>query len=410
MERLLNKVKISERALPAVLAAGVRVRDSSLPLVLVPNKKRDRCSVYFVKREKGQDSAKWLKVGVWPDVSVSVVKVVAKQLLADKALGKPLQQAALDSQYHQFEKYGAVLDWYLADALTAKALSTSRGRNVRTIINKHIKPALADYELSKLCEPVIKNKLVDPLSKAGYAISYIDLICRTTRQVLSAAVRAKVVPVNPLVGMTLRSFTTAKVKPKKAAYHAGQLLTVIAAIRKEPRAWVRVLAGLILLHAMRVDEVAGLAWRENIDDDSGMLRLGADQTKNGQQHLLPLTPQAKLVLRYHKRMQRRNGHRGNWLLPARRNPKRHLNGCYASAIMSECLGLGTAHDLRKIARQWWQENGIDFYVGELLLNHKTGVLSQTYIQTMLVEPCRAALGRWHDELEKLGFMEAVCKE
>lgn len=395
--------------MPALLNAGLRVRDEQLPLVLVPSKNKAKATLYFVKRQRGMKSATWHKIGVWPDASVQRVKDVAKQLLADSSLGIAIATAADQHRYNGYQRFSDVLDWYVSDPLSNASLSQSRVKNVGTLIKLHIKPLCGSCELATMGEPDIKTRLVDPMVKDGYAISYIDLACRTARQALTAAVRGKVIAVNPLSAMTMKSFTTAKVKPKKAAYHAGQLPDVIAAIGREPRHWVRVMAALILLHAMRVDEVASLRWSENVDLLNGMLRLSAEQTKNGQSHILPMTDMARELLRYHKRMQRKFGHRGAWLLPAKRNPKLQINSTYASYLVSSCLANGTAHDLRKIARQWWQENGVDFYVGELLLNHKSGVLSQTYIQTLLVEPCRDALKLWHGELQKHGLMEAVCK-
>jgi integrase len=405
----LDKIKLSEKSMPMLLSGGVRFRDEQLPIIFVPNKKKNRGSAFFVKRVSGEASPAWIKIGVWPDVPVPVLKSVARQMLADAAYGQRFQDTAKKSQFGQMKTVANVLSWYQSDMLTDH-FSDSRNRNVKSLIAQHFMPKLGDCNLCDLSHPVIKNKLVDVMANKKYALSYIDLACRTLQQIFAAAHRSKMIEHNPLDGLRLKNFTTAVVKPKKAAYHAGHLKAVISAIGKERQPRLRVMIGMILLHALRVDEVAGLNWSENIDVDNKMLRLAPEQTKNAQGHILPLTGIALDMLRYHKRTQRKAGHRGNWLFPAKRNPKKSCNSSYASDLVSQSLGKGSAHDLRKLARVWFQENKIDFFVGELLLNHKAGVLSLTYIQSLLLDSCRESLQKWHEKLCNLGLMEAVCGE
>lgn len=393
----------------ALVSAGVRFRDEQLPIILAPNKNKNRASAFFVKRVRGERSPAWIKIGVWPDVSVSLLKKVARKMLADEALGCSYQDTANKARFGDVVTVADVLNWYQSDMLSDH-FSDSRNRNVKSLIAKHFMPHLGACYLRDLSQPVIKNKLIDVMVAGKYALSYIDLACRTLQQIFAAAVRSKMLADNPIDGLRLKNFTSAVIKPKSAAYHAGQLSAVIKAIAKERQPKLRVFVGMILLHALRVDEVAGLNWSANIDQDNNMLRLAPEQTKNGQGHLLPLTPTALEILRYHRRMQRKAGHRGNWLFPAKRNPKKSINTSYASDLVSNALGKGSAHDLRKLARVWFQENKIDFFVGELLLNHKAGVLSQTYIQSLLLDPCRESLQKWHDKLSDLGLLEAICKK
>ncbi|MGL4508359.1 MAG: hypothetical protein ACRCUF_21770, partial [Aeromonas sobria] len=58
----------------------------------------------------------------------------------------------------------------------------------------------------------------------------------------------------------------------------------------------------------------------------------------------------------------------------------------------------TSHDLRKLARTVWADLGVDYIVGELLLNHTLKDLDATYIHTAMAVQKREALACYHDWL------------
>lgn len=63
----------------------------------------------------------------------------------------------------------------------------------------------------------------------------------------------------------------------------------------------------------------------------------------------------------------------------------------------------TSHDLRKTARTAWADLGVDYLIGELLLNHALKALDVTYIHTTAEAQKRQALERWHAWLDERGF-------
>jgi hypothetical protein len=54
----------------------------------------------------------------------------------------------------------------------------------------------------------------------------------------------------------------------------------------------------------------------------------------------------------------------------------------------------TSHDIRKLARDSWQDMGIDWVIGEMLLNHERDGLDKRYMHTHSREQMRKALGKW----------------
>jgi hypothetical protein len=69
------------------------------------------------------------------------------------------------------------------------------------------------------------------------------------------------------------------------------------------------------------------------------------------------------------------------------------------------LGKGewTSHDLRKVARTGWTDLGVDFLIGEMLVNHTMTRNVQTYIHTSAEQLKREALNKWHEWLDGKGF-------
>ena len=66
-------------------------------------------------------------------------------------------------------------------------------------------------------------------------------------------------------------------------------------------------------------------------------------------------------------------------------------------------GNWSSHDLRKLARTGWVEIGVDYLIGEMLLNHAVGFSAETYINTSAENLKMDALIRWHARLDECGF-------
>ncbi len=69
----------------------------------------------------------------------------------------------------------------------------------------------------------------------------------------------------------------------------------------------------------------------------------------------------------------------------------------------EAKGAWSSHDLRKVARTAWADLGVDYMVGEMLLNHAMKDLDATYIHTTAEGMKRKALETWHQHLDRHGF-------
>lgn len=117
---------------------------------------------------------------------------------------------------------------------------------------------------------------------------------------------------------------------------------------------------------------------------------------------MPITEQLRAFLARYRATQEAAGYIGAYLFPATEG--RPLNEKQASEVFQR-LGAGewTSHDLRKVARSTWADLGVDFLVGESLLNHSVKGVVAAYIHTGLQEQKRTALNRWHTWLDTQGF-------
>ncbi|MNQ88748.1 Phage integrase family protein [compost metagenome] len=130
--------------------------------------------------------------------------------------------------------------------------------------------------------------------------------------------------------------------------------------------------------------------------------LPVGNTKTRVEHSLPLTEQVcNLLIRY-RAAQQASHYDGDCLF--RSHSGKGMSEGQASAVFTG-LGKGewSSHDLRKLARTGWADLGIDFLIGEMLINHAMGHNVQAYIHTTVEERKRAALELWHAHLDGKGF-------
>jgi integrase len=156
---------------------------------------------------------------------------------------------------------------------------------------------------------------------------------------------------------------------------------------------------LLIMHSTRIGETINAKW-DAFDFEQKLWRIPEHDTKTKQAHLLPLTEQAINWLKFYKKYQLNNG-KSIYLFPQKSNKRKPMSANQGSRIISAMAkGKWSAHDLRKFARSIWMELGVDYMVGEFLLNHTLNKLNQAYIHTLAMPNCKAALTLWSNWLEE----------
>lgn len=367
-----------------------RLRDPRNGLLLSYHQNRNRGTYHIRHYHQGQD--RWYKIGIWPDLPVKVVSEKLPELRIRLAIDKGVDSIQISA----WKTVGELLTWYRDRCATNSKLSEPRRTGIVSAINAQLLPRVGDLLLSDVTHKRIDTDLIWPL-QASYELSYVRSIYSVMRTAFSQAARLNQIQSNPLSELVFSAFIQAKIQPKPAALKVQDLPGALERLPELP-ARRRLLPLLMLLHGTRITETASLRW-DWIDWNAGEMEIPASMTKNRQEHSIPLTPLAQHLLREHKRVQRRYG-QSVWLFPG--SSGRPIDKNVANDLFKQLSdGAWTSHDLRKLARTRWVDMGVDYIVGEQLLNHKLKNLDAVYIHTSMQAQKRAALEQYHAWLQEI---------
>jgi integrase len=151
---------------------------------------------------------------------------------------------------------------------------------------------------------------------------------------------------------------------------------------------------LLILTGQRREEVGGIKWSE-IDFDSAVWTIGAERTKNGLPHQVPLSATAIEILRARNRGSRdlvfgsRNGPFQGWS-----KAKSSINQRMARESPANPWRL---HDIRRTVATRLGDIGVPPHVVEALLNHISGHragVAGIYNRATYAADKREAIDRW----------------
>ena len=150
---------------------------------------------------------------------------------------------------------------------------------------------------------------------------------------------------------------------------------------------------LLLLTGCRREEIGSLRWSE-IDMAGRTITLPPGRTKNGREHIVPLTESALDIL---KAVPRRGGRDGVFGLRG----EGFSNWSQAKTALDEAVNLKepwTLHDLRRTVRTGLGQLGVAPHVAEAVLNHLPPKLIRTYDRNTYTAEKRDALELWANHL------------
>jgi integrase len=152
---------------------------------------------------------------------------------------------------------------------------------------------------------------------------------------------------------------------------------------------------LLLLTGQRREEVAGMTWNE-VTGDLSAWTISAQRAKNGVAHIVPLSPQAQVILRAAPRYEGTDP-----IFPGRRGP---FNGFgKAKAALDQACGIKNwrLHDLRRTMATGLQRLAVRLEVTEAILNHVAGSragIVGVYQRHTWSDEKRAALTAWGEHV------------
>lgn len=299
---------------------------------------------------------------------------------------------------------GDVVTWWLSRIEADRTKSVSYQRSMRSLMRKHVIPAIGKVRIGKVTRVLMDDQLVFPLHEVLKPRT-IQKALQGLGQAFRMAERQGRIDANPLAGTTFRDFYKGKLPPKPAQLsridlpHLVELL--VRAFTDDPAK--AMLPLMMLAHGTRITETLLAEWG-HVSLDQRMWVIPASNTKSKREHLLPVTPQALALLqRYREALP--SARKATWMFAVRGGGPMSPSSGHA-LLRGISKRAWTSHDLRKLMRDSLSDIGIDHAVAERLLNHSLGVTVETYLTRDDLARRREALERWHARLDELGFADA----
>jgi integrase len=340
---------------------------------------------------------KWNRIGAYPDLSAKAV-LAALPDLRMRLSTDPEAGAAVSP----WATLGELLNWYADRMSRDRNLSDKRKATGKSAIACHLIPRVGALAIADVRHGTLDTQLMWPLQEA-LSLEFVRLIFGLLVVACRQAHTLGLIPSNPMAGIKFSDFSKTKIKAKPARLRGVQIEGLLGQLHElfefDPQP--AMLALMMLCHGTRIGETRKAQWSHiSLAERTWYLPVG--NTKTRVEHSLPLTEQVcNLLIRY-RAAQQASHYDGDCLF--RSHSGKGMSEGQASAVFTG-LGKGewSSHDLRKLARTGWADLGIDFLIGEMLINHAMGHNVQAYIHTTVEERKRAALELWHAHLDQKGF-------
>ena len=386
-------IALSDAEIRRHAASEVRdLRDARQPAFRFRYKKdRTKGSWYLVV------GSAWNKIANYPDLNTKQM-LAALPAVRARLVTEPEAGTAIGT----WATVGQLLEWFDDRMGRDRNLSAKRKTTARSVMSKHLRPRLGDLLLSSVNKSEIDQRLMWPL-QAELSLEYLRLIFRLLVLAFRQAARLGLIETNPMNAIRFSDFSKTKIKPKAARLRDVQVEEVLTGLATKFNSAPAdaMLALMMLCHGSRAGETRMAEWPD-FSFEERQWHIPAEHTKTRCQLTLPLTAQVCALLKRYHLAQASTGYQGKYLFPSRGG--KPLTDSQACAVFTRLAGgEWTSHDLRKVARTGWVDLGVDFLIGELLLNHAMGHNVQAYIHTWVEAGKREALEKWHEWLDGRGF-------
>lgn len=340
---------------------------------------------------------RWSKAGDYPGINCKAMAAALGEILVRRGIDPGAKATATP-----WERTGELLAWYQDRMLRDRGLSAKRKAGAKSALTCHLIPRLDNLPLGELAKASLDSLLMWPLQER-YELSYVRLVYNVLAKAVRQAHRLGLLHTNPMAGLKFTDFVSTRIRPKPARLRNDDVPVVLVKLANEfdARPADSMLALMMLCHGTRLGETRLALWR-NVNLVTGVWFIPEADTKTKAAHTLPLTRQACALLKHYRYRQLAAGYEGGHLFPGIKRGA--MSATTATAVFrSYSGGEWSSHDLRKVARTCWMDLGIDYLVGEMLVNHALKNMDATYIHTHAETQKRQALEKWHQRLDEQGL-------
>ncbi len=340
----------------------------------------------------GDEAGKQARVTLGPYLgadgkSVAMARKEAAKIIGDAARG--IDKAARNRVARKGASVADLCEKYLAEhaptkrsaaederRITARILPAWRNRKVASITRSDVRALLAPIEHGDV--------------KAGQRPAPYEAwgVLRLVKKLFNFAIDAEMVDANPAARMKLSTEPQARERVLERADELRAFWELTEGDTYMPASYAAALR-VQLLTGSRPGEIVGMTWDE-LDLDAGEWVLPRARSKNGREHLLPLTPTLRGIIeaqgaRWAQEQAAREAadkpaRTTRYVFPALRGG-RYTDRCRAlmlDAALAAYTEAGhklarfTPHDLRRTAETLMAAAGVDREVRDRVLNHVDG--------------------------------------
>ena len=336
----------------------------------------------FVVQYAVSGNTKRVPLGNVTEIEPSKARRLAKDLLAQIRLGGDPAHAKTQARARAVETFGSLIKPFIIrqqGRLKPRSLVETRRH-----LEKLCRP-LHPLPLNSIDRRVVAARLTEIATTNGPSAS------NRTKGSLGAfftwAVREGLIDVNP-AALTNKAIENG---PRNRLLLDHELRLIWRALGDDDYAAV---VRLLVLTGLRRSEVGELLWTE-VDLAGNLIRLPPWRTKNGREHLVPMSAPVRALIE----AQPRQGDRDRVFRVTAWNSSKAALDARVGELNGAALPGWTLHDLRrKFSTALHDELGVMPHVCEVLLGHHQGGISAVYNKAQYISECERALSRWSDRV------------
>ena len=365
----LIKLKITDSAISANMATPLVtvLRDTQNPLLQLRFMKcRNVASWRILHRNK------WVKVGEWPETKTRDIRH-GFSVLINKIRDKQEAKATKDC----FTTVGDLLNWYDERMGDNTNLSDQRKKDIKSSVKCHLMPRLGHVNIQDIDKNLIDKEFVWPLQKVLAKSSVVKKF-HMIKAAFKDACDLDLLPVHPMATMRISDFGDFSEDAKESLLKPRMVPALLDEMA-EQKLYIKMICMLMLTLGTRIGETILAKWKHfNLSFDPAW-DIPKQDTKTKKEITIHLPEQLVSLLEQWRAYQKQCKYSGAYLFPHFCDSK--LSIPYETVrceIQSFSSGEWHSHDLRKCARQCWEEQGVDGLVAERMLNHTLGKTTRAY--------------------------------
>jgi len=336
----------------------------------------------FVFRYRNADKAqKRLTLGTYPALSLGDARTVAKDHATLVSQGGDPSIVEVEATPAPIVTVGRVLDLYLKEHVKTK-LKPGNAYDVECTIEKDIRPFWKDRDIKSITGTDVKE-LIGRVVARG-ARTKANRVHSLVSKFFNWCIDEEVLTVSPLGRINKPAKEN---KRERVLSDAEMRLVWLAA--EQCRYPFGPIVQMLMLTGQRREEVCDSSWHEFNTDDNDWIMAGT-RTKNGNPHLIPLSPALVAVLENAPRIACKPGldfvftKTGETSFSGYSRGKVRLDSIIKKIAEAEADERGdeavvvadwTIHDIRRTVSTGMAKLRVEPHVIEAILNHKSGKIS-----------------------------------